>query len=91
MKDLLLENNDLGIENGDLVIDESDEQNVVLLLRLSKGNIKQYPLVGFGEERLLGGVVDAKMRRAIQMAVGEDGYQVAGFSQDANGYLNVEI
>lgn len=91
MKDLLLQDNDLAIEGGDFVIGDSDDQNIVLLLRLSKGSIKQYPTVGFGEERLLGGVFDAKMRRAVQMAVGEDGYQVVGFSQDELGNIKVDV
>lgn len=91
MKDLLLQDNDLAIEDGDFVIDTSDDQNIVLLLRLSKGSVKQYPTVGFGEERLLGGVFNAKMRRVVQMAVGEDGYQVTGFSQDEFGNIKVEL
>lgn len=39
-------NNDLQIANGDFVIDYSDEVHVENILKSSKGEWKQYPLLG---------------------------------------------
>lgn len=76
MKDILLKDNDLWIRNGDFVIDQSKYQDATLILRLHKGNIKQFPLVGVGEERLINGNIDGKMRREIQLQLEADGIQL---------------
>jgi len=47
MIDLKLDaNNDLLVENGDFVLGECFDQEVKLLLELSPGNLKSYPLLG---------------------------------------------
>lgn len=76
MKDILLEDDDLMIRDGDFVVDESDLQNIYLTIRLHKGNIKQFPTHGFGDERLLNGTVDGKTRREIQLQLQSDGYRL---------------
>jgi hypothetical protein len=91
MKDILLENDKLKIANGDFVIGESDMQNLQLLIRLSQGAIKQHPLVGFGEERLLNGVLDGRARRDIQVAVAADGYKINTFEILDDKQINIRI
>lgn len=91
MKDFLLKDGDIQIVNGDFVIDESDVQNIELLIKLSKGNIKQYPSIGYGEERLLNGVMDAKARRDIQESILVDGYQLKYFEVSDDNHISVRI
>jgi hypothetical protein len=91
MKDLILRNGGLSIVDGDFELDESDAQNCELLIRLSKGNIKQHPTAGYGEERLLNGVLDARARRDIQQTLQDDGYLLNRFSVNQDGSINIEI
>lgn len=86
MKDLILESGELVVKNGDFVIDESDAQNCELLIRLSPGNIKQYPLLGYGEERLINGTLDGKARRDIQEALLSDNYKLKQFNQTEDNF-----
>jgi hypothetical protein len=53
VKDIILIDDDLLIKNGDLVIGESDDQHIGLLMRMNKGDLKQYPLVGVGIDRAI--------------------------------------
>lgn len=49
MKDYLLdENDDLVIQGGDFKVGESTEQHKSLLLRLQKGELRQFPKTGVG-------------------------------------------
>jgi len=66
---------DLAIEAGDWAMGRADLQNCMLIIRLHKGNVKQYPLIGYGEERLINGPVDGQARREIQMQLQADGYR----------------
>lgn len=74
-KDILLQNDDLQIRGGDFVVGESDLQHVYLIIRLAKGNIKQFPLIGVGEERFLNGTIDGNLRRELQLQLESDGYR----------------
>ncbi len=91
MRDFILENADLVIRDGDFVIDESDLQNIELLIRLSQGNIKQYPLLGYGEERLLNGSLDGAARRDIQLVLQSDNYLMTQFLLNADGSIDIKI
>lgn len=75
--DVLLdvEGADLSLKNGDWEMGPSDLQNVQMIIRLHKGNIKQYPLIGYGEERLINSPVDGQARREIQLQLQSDGYR----------------
>jgi hypothetical protein len=75
--DVLLDDTgeDLAIANGDFKMGRSDLQNCFLIIRLHKGNLKQYPLLGYGEERLINGPVDGQARREIQLQLQADGYR----------------
>lgn len=77
MKDILLNTgDDLAIAKGDFVVDDSNLQNIYLLIRLNKTNIKQYPRTCVGEELLLNGTVNANLRREVQLQLQADGYRL---------------
>ncbi len=77
MNDILLgPNYELLMANGDFVIDNSDAQNIRLLIDFHKGNLKQYPLTGVGKERLINGILDGSLRREIQQQLEADGYRL---------------
>lgn len=49
MEDFKLdENKDLLFENDDFLIDNTDQQNIELLLLSHKGSFKEYPILGVG-------------------------------------------
>jgi len=76
-KDIMLNaaGNDLQIEDGDFKVDYSDNQHIYLILRLNRSNIKQFPLIGVGEERFLNGNIDGSLRREVQLQLESDGYK----------------
>lgn len=76
MTDILLKTDDLGILDGDFVVGESDYQNAALLIRLHPGNLKQSPLTGVGEKRLINGTLDGGLRRDVQLQLEGDGYRL---------------
>jgi hypothetical protein len=80
---------DLVIAQGDFAMTSDKAQDVYLLIRLHKGNIKQYPLAGFGEERLLNGVFDGAARKQIQEQLEADGIRVRTFTQEG-GQINID-
>jgi hypothetical protein len=72
---------DLLIVGGDFAMTDLKDQDVYLLIRLHQGNVKQYPLAGYGEERMLNGPFDGATRKAIQEQLEADGIRVRQFSQ----------
>ncbi len=49
MKDFKLnENKDLAFTNGDFAVDNTDQQNIELILLSHKGSFKEYPILGVG-------------------------------------------
>lgn len=90
-KDILLKDDDLWIRNGDFVVDESDLQHIYLIIRLHKGNIKQYPLIGVGEERLINGVVDGVLRAEIEKQLLSDGYKPRELSVSDDGTMVIKL
>lgn len=90
--DILLNDagDDLAIKNGDFVVGQSDLQNVMLIIRLHKGNIKQYPLIGYGEERLINNPMNGAARREIQLQLQSDGYRPKRFEVTAET-IDIEL
>lgn len=77
MGDILLNTgDDIAIVNGDFVVGESDLQNIYLLMRLNKTNIKQSPRTCVGEELLQNGTVNAELRKEVQLQLQADGYRL---------------
>jgi hypothetical protein len=92
MNDFLLDADyNLQIEDGDFVMGAADLQHVQLLIDTHKGEWKQYPLTGFGKERLINGVVDGAIRREIQQQLEADGWRLRRFDTDAALNIFIEI
>lgn len=71
---LLDENDDLRIENGDFVVGDSIDQEVGLLIRLSKGGLKEDPILGCDLIRLMhGNITDAEVKQIIKVQLARDG------------------
>lgn len=64
------------IDNGDEWEEgDSDQQHVELLTYFQKGELKEFPFVGFGLERRLKGVADTrKFIRELKIELEADGY-----------------
>jgi hypothetical protein len=80
---------DLVTQGGDFAMTADKAQDVYLLVRLHKGNLKQFPLAGFGEERLINGVFDGAARKEIQEQLEADGVRVRRFTQDGQ-QINID-
>lgn len=74
--DILLNDEFDLIDNGEEWAEgESDEQHVQLLTFLQKGELKEFPFVGFGIQRRLKGVPDkARFIRELKVELENDGY-----------------
>lgn len=77
--DILLDDDfDLQITNGDFDTGKSDQQHVQLLSFFNKGELRQFPIVGFGVERYLKTVSDKKkFTREMKIELENDGYMDA--------------
>jgi phage baseplate assembly protein W len=75
MTDILLnENDDLRIENGDFVIGESIDQEVGLILRMNKGELKEDPIVGCNLIQLIhSNITEATLKQIIKIQLARDG------------------
>lgn len=57
---------------------DSDQQHVQQLMLLNKGELKEFPFVGFGAFRRINSVFDRKeINRQIKIELDNDGYQSA--------------
>jgi len=76
VKDILLdEQDDLLVEHGDLVIDESVEQEVGLILRTYQGDWRASPLTGFGVARRTRNEINrAQFERDLSTQLEMDGF-----------------
>ena len=74
-KDILLDDQDrLRIENGDFVIGESTDQEVSLILRMNKGELKEDPLVGCDLIRLINSnTSETELKQIIRLQLARDG------------------
>ncbi|MGB0869463.1 MAG: hypothetical protein ACPGSD_07685 [Flavobacteriales bacterium] len=77
MKDLKLNNDfDLDFANGDLVLGESSEQNVKLILIYTPGSLKKNPLVGCSLIKAKYGTVSRFMQNTIRQQLLGDGFKI---------------
>ena len=76
-KDILLDSSfDLMIKNGDIVVDDSTEQNQVLLFMSHPGEWRQHPTIGVGAQDFVNDDNFAMLAQEIQKQFQEDGMQV---------------
>ena len=72
---LLTDELDLKIENGDFAIGRADQQNVQIIFLAHPGEIKEWPMLGFGASKYLKtNVTQAKFYRNLKMQLKYDGY-----------------
>jgi len=72
---LLSEDFDLQEQGGEWIEGESDEQHVELLVLFQKGELKEFPFVGFGAQTRLKGVLKKqKFIRDLKVELQADGY-----------------
>lgn len=74
MTDILLDNDDnLRIENGDFVIGESIDQEVGLILRMNKGELKEDPVMGCDLIRLINSnITEVELKQIIKLQLARD-------------------
>jgi hypothetical protein len=88
-KGFLLNNqDDLLIENGDLVIGDSEEQEIGLILRTNMGDWRGAPLTGFNLMRHMRSNVDAEtFTRNLDTQLLQDGFADNRITLEADGKL----
>ena len=90
-KDLLLdEDDDLLFEHGDLVVDDSSEQEVGLILRTSQGDWRANPLTGFGvARRTRNEIIRAEFERGLSSQLEADGFADNQVTLATDGQLTI--
>ena len=75
--DILLDaDGDLLMENGDLVIGEADNQNVELIFKANKGEIRSSPELGFGAGKYVKSTdPKARFKRDLKVELARDNYK----------------
>ncbi|MOA24163.1 hypothetical protein D3C78_1448320 [compost metagenome] len=84
--DFLLDDDFDLIDDGDEWLEgESDQQHVELLVLFEKGQLREFPFVGFGIERRLKSVADPKrFNRELKVELENDGYNSANIIVNDN-------
>ncbi len=87
---LLDENNDLKITGGDFAVGDSFEQDVKLILSLTKGSLKSDPVLGTDLIRLINsGANETEIIQKIRLNLQRDDKKVGKINFD-NGTINIE-
>lgn len=84
---------DLLIQNGDFVSGESDQQHVLDILDLQPGELKEFPVLGFGAINYMKKIITAdEFKRDLKLQLNYDGYDNSKIDT-SNGIenLNIEI
>lgn len=92
-KDVILnpnDNNDLVIYQGDFFVAFSDQQHIAHIVEADTGQVKQYPLLGFGIRRHLNGQINGAVKRQLQLQLQSDGHQAQSIVYK-DGRLKIEI
>ncbi len=95
MRQDILRNDDGGLSfaNGDFAIGQSDQQHVEDILDLQPGELKEFPLAGFGAINYIKRTITAnEFKRDLKIQLNYDGYNSAKIDT-SNGIenLNIEI
>ena len=86
MDDLLLNDFDLEFENGDLVIGNSKNQSIEMLMLSAQGEWKEYPEAGADIRRSQNGVIDQFLERNIRVQLEADNFNLDKLTIDENGF-----
>ena len=86
MNDLLLTDFDLEFENGDLVIGDSKNQAIEMLLISAQGEWKEHPEAGADIRRAQNGVIDQFLERTIRVQLASDNFNLDKLTIDENGF-----
>jgi len=91
MQDILLdENNDLKFSSGDFLVSDSFEQDVRLILQLTKGALKSDAVLGVDLIKTVNSKGDATaIKQKIRLNLERDSKQVGNITFD-NGKINIE-
>ncbi len=82
---------DLLLDNGDFVIVQSDQQHVIDLLDTQKGEMKEFPLVGFGAINYIKKTITQdEFKRDLKLQLNYDGYPNP-IIDTSNGIKNLKI
>jgi len=87
------ENGNLSFANGDFATGQSDQQHVEDILDLQPGEIKEFPLAGFGAINYIKRTITAdEFKRDLKIQLNYDSYDNATIDT-SNGIenLNIEI
>jgi phage baseplate assembly protein W len=82
-QDILLDDNDnLRIENGDFVIGDSIDQEVSLILRINKGELKEDPVIGCDLIRLINSnTSEMELKQIVKLQLARDGKSYDGLKE----------
>ena len=76
VKDIII-NEDIEFSGGDLKVDFSDSQHVEHIITAERGQFYQFPLIGFGVNKLRhGNFTGATIRQLIKEQLEADNYRV---------------
>jgi hypothetical protein len=87
------DNGGLAFTNGDFATGQSDQQHVLDILDLQPGELKEFPLAGFGAINYIKKTITAdEFKRDLKIQLNYDGYTDAKIDT-SNGIenLNIEI
>jgi len=87
------ENGDLMFAKGDFAIGQSDQQHVMDIFDLQPGELKEFPLAGFGAINYIKRTItEDEFKRDLKIQLNFDGYTNAKINT-SNGIenLNIEI
>ena len=90
-RDIILDDDlDILIASGDFVIDDVTVQNQYLLLKIQKGEEKQYPKAGVGLQSYLLDEAEQEMMREIRSQFESDGMEVNSLVVTDDGKINID-
>lgn len=86
MDDLLLNDYDLKDENGDLVIGNSKNQSIEMLMLSPQSEWKEHPEAGADIRRAQNGVIDQLLERNIRVQLEADKFNLDKLTINENGF-----
>lgn len=82
---------DLLFIDGDIVIGQSDQQHVLDIMDMQPGELKEFPLLGFGAINYLKRTItEAEFKRDLKIQLNYDGYDNPVIDT-SNGIQNLNI